>query len=122
MELPWHLYLMACLYILAGLNHFRNPRLYTKIIPPYFPNPKLLNTLSGIAEIGLGVALCIPSLSEYAAIGIILLLIAVFPANLFMYSDDRAALGLPKWMRLARLPLQLILILWAFAYTGLSVF
>jgi uncharacterized membrane protein len=39
-DLPWHLYLMALIYIVAGLNHFRNPRLYLKIIPPYLPNPK----------------------------------------------------------------------------------
>ena len=55
MQLPWHLYVMAVMYILAGINHFRRPRLYLKIIPPYFPKPKLLNALSGFAEIALGV-------------------------------------------------------------------
>jgi len=119
MELPWHLYVMAGLYVLAGLNHFRNPRLYQRIIPPYFPYPKTLNIASGIAEIALGLALCFPSISEYAAIGIILLLIAIFPANIFMYTNDKAGMGLPKWVRLLRLPLQLVLIFWAFAYTGL---
>jgi uncharacterized membrane protein len=66
MQLPWHLYVMAVMYILAGINHFRRPRLYLKIIPPYFPKPKLLNALSGFAEIALGVLLCIPATSPYA--------------------------------------------------------
>ncbi len=117
MSLPWHLYAMSLLYILAGINHFRIPKLYYKIIPPYFYNQKLLNITSGVAEIILGITLCIPQLSNYAAWGIIILLIAIFPANIFMYQNDKAALGLPKWVRLLRLPLQFLLIYWAFQYT-----
>lgn len=117
MGLPWHLYAMALLYILAGINHFRVPKLYYKIIPPYFSNQRLLNIVSGIAEIILGIALCIPQLSKYAAWGIIILLIAIFPANIYMYQNDKAALGLPKWARILRLPLQFLLIYWAFQYT-----
>lgn len=117
MNLPWHLYVMALLYCIAGLNHFRNPRLYLKIIPPYFSNPKILNTLSGLAEIVLGIGLCIPFVSQYAAWGIIALLIFIFPANLYMYQNDNASLGLSKWLRLVRLPLQMVLMLWAYMYT-----
>ena len=117
MELPWHLYVMALLYIAAGFNHFRKASLYIKIIPPYFPNPKLLNTLSGFSEIILGILLCIPLCSNFAAIGIIALLIAVFPANLFMYENMDASLGIPKWILLLRLPFQIVLIIWAYQYT-----
>ena len=117
MDLPWHLYLMALVYILAGINHFRSPRLYIKIIPPYFPNPKLLNTISGFAEIFLAITLCIPAFSIYAAWGIIALLIAVFPTHIYMYSNEKASMGLPRWALLMRMPLQLILIYWAFQYT-----
>ncbi|MEO8235158.1 MAG: DoxX family protein [Flavobacterium sp.] len=117
MSLPWHLYLMALLYILAGFNHFRNPRLYIKIIPSYFSNPKLLNSLSGLAEIFLGICLCLPSISKFASWGIIALLIAIFPANLYMYQNDNVSLGLSKLLRLLRLPLQLALIFWAYLYT-----
>ncbi|RZJ70900.1 DoxX family membrane protein [Flavobacterium sp.] len=117
MEFAWHLYLMAGLYILAGLNHFRKPRLYARMIPDYLPNPKLLNILSGIAEISLGIGLCIPAVSRYSAVGIIVLLIAIFPANVYMLTNESAALGLPKWVRLVRLPLQLLLIAWAWQYT-----
>lgn len=119
MQLPWHLYVMAVMYILAGINHFRKPRLYLKIIPPYFPKPKLLNALSGLAEIVLGILLCVPATSSYAALGIIALLIGVFPANLFMYQNETARLGFSKWLLLLRLPLQIVLIIWAYAYSSL---
>lgn len=117
MSLPWHLYLMALLYIIAGLNHFRTPRLYLKIIPPYFPYPKTINQLCGGSEIVLGSALCIPILTKYAAWGIIILLVAVFPANIYMYLNDNASLGIPSWLRLIRLPLQFALIWWTYLYT-----
>ncbi|HLA56474.1 MAG TPA: hypothetical protein VK623_10260 [Flavobacterium sp.] len=118
MALPWHLYLMALLYILAGGNHFRKPRLYLQIIPAFFRNPRLINGVSGLAEILLGTLLCIPAVSEYAALGIIVLLIAVFPANMFMYTNENARLGFPKWLLLLRLPLQIVLIIWAYQYTS----
>ena len=117
MNLPWHLYLMAFLYIIAGINHFKNPGMYIKIIPSYLPNPKLLNILSGAAEIILGLLLTLPLLTHFVAWGIIALLIAVFPANLFMYQNKKASFGLPKWILLLRMPLQLLLILWAYQYT-----
>ncbi|PXY44127.1 DoxX family protein [Flavobacterium hydrophilum] len=117
MYLPWHLYLMAFLYIVAGINHFRSPEMYIKIIPPYFSNPRLLNIFSGAAEIILGILLALPFLTHFAAWGIIALLIAVFPANLFMYQNKKAGFGLPKWILLLRMPLQLLLILWAYQYT-----
>lgn len=116
-ELPWHLYVMALLYFVAGLNHFRNPRLYLKIIPPYLPRPKLLNSLSGVAEIILAIALCIPSLTQIAAWGIMALLLLVFPANLYMFTNKKAGMGLPKLVLLLRLPLQIALMVWAYYYT-----
>ena len=116
LPLPWHLYLMALLYIMAGLNHFRKPRMYLKIIPPYFPKPELLNKITGFAEILLGILLCFPLFTKFAAAGIIVLLIAVFPANLYMYQNPKAGFGLPKYVLLLRLPLQAILMIWACFY------
>ena len=113
---PWHLYLMASLYFLAGLNHFRNPKMYLKIIPAFIPNPKLLNNISGASEVILANALCIPILSSYAAIGIIVLLLAIFPANIYMILNKKASFGLPKWLLMLRIPLQFILIYWAYIY------
>jgi uncharacterized membrane protein len=117
MNLPWHLYLMAFLYIIAGFNHFRKPGMYIRIIPPFFNNPKLINTLSGVAEILLGLLLLFPFSKRFAAWGIIALLIAIFPANLFMFQDKKAGFGLPKWILFVRLPLQIVLIYWAYQYT-----
>ena len=117
MTQPWHLYVMAALYISAGLNHFRVPRLYRRMIPPALPSPKALNSISGLAEVLLGIALCISTVSSWAAWGIIALLVAVFPANVFMYTNEHAVPGIPKWLLLLRLPLQLALVAWAHLYT-----
>ncbi|PIF33600.1 putative membrane protein [Flavobacterium sp. 9] len=117
MNLPWHLYLMAFLYIVAGLNHFRKPGMYIKIIPPAFKNPKLINTISGAAEIILGILLLFHPTTKLAAWGIIVLLIAVFPANLFMFQNKKASFGLPKWILFVRLFLQIIFVYWAYQYT-----
>lgn len=111
------LYLMATLYTLAGLNHFRAPGFYLKIMPPYLPAPEFLVFASGVAEAGLGLALFFPATRVMAAWGIIALLIAVFPANLYMAQKGSAVFGIPDWALLLRLPLQLLLILWAWAYT-----
>jgi len=117
MNLPWHLYVMAMLYILAGSNHFRNPKVYLKIIPDYIPNPNLANKISGWAEIILGIALCIPNISKMGAWGLIILLIAIFPTHIYMLQNEKAAMRLPKWILYIRLPLQLLLIYWAYSYT-----
>ena len=108
---------MALLYILAGSNHFINSDFYVRIVPPYFPNPKLLNIISGAMEILLGSLLCIPAISKLAAMGIIALLIAIFPANIFMYQVLNKKMGPIRWLLLLRLPFQIILIIWAYQYT-----
>jgi uncharacterized membrane protein len=107
---------MAILYILAGINHFKNPGMYIRIIPPIFPNPKLLNILSGVAEIILGILLIVPSTTHIAAWGVIALLIAVFPANVYMFCKKKESFSLLKFILLIRLPLQIVLILWAYLY------
>jgi uncharacterized membrane protein len=112
------LYLMSFLFVLAGANHFRVPEMYKKIIPPYLPRPDLLNSLSGAAEITLGILLIFPSTRMWAAWGVIALLIAVFPANFYMYqARETVFASLPGWLLFVRLPLQLLLVLWAYWYT-----
>jgi len=109
------LYAMAIFYTTAGFMHFVKARLYIRIIPPYIPAPKLVNRIVGMAEMVLGLGLVFESTRSLAAYGIILLLIAVFPANLYMYQKENK--GLPRWLLLLRLPLQLVLIGWAYVYT-----
>lgn len=108
------LYLMSGLYVFAGIMHFIKPRMYIRIIPPFFPKPKLLNLLAGAFEVIFGIGLLFQETRSYAAVGIILLLIAVFPANIYMY--QKGAKGIPKWILLLRLPLQFVLIAWAMIY------
>ncbi len=111
------MYLMGFLYIAAGINHFINPRFYLRIMPPYLPQHELLVALSGVAEFVLGVLLFFLITRNWAAWGIIVLLIAVFPANIYM------AYGTPfqemsALLRWGRLPIQLVLIWWAYQYTN----
>ena len=109
-------WLFAGLFIAGGIGHLVAPAFYMKIMPPYLPYPALLVLLSGVAEIALGLLLLIPRTSRLAAWGLIALLVAVFPANIFMAQNpDR--FHLPALMLWLRLPLQGLLILWAYAYT-----
>jgi uncharacterized membrane protein len=109
--------LMGLLYIAAGTNHFRNPALYVSIMPPYLPFHLELVYLSGILEILLGVLLLIPRYSHLAAWGIIALLIAIFPANINMALHPELTPQFPNVALWLRLPLQVILILWAYWFT-----
>ena len=110
------LYLQALIYIVAGLNHFISPKTYLAIMPPYVPAHQLMVTLSGIAEIILGIGLLFPATRSLSAWGLILLLIVVFPANVYMATSSRFR-KLPAWLRWARLPLQGLLIWWAYQFT-----
>ena len=111
------LLLMAALYVLAGLNHFRMPDFYLQMMPPYLPEPKLLIVISGVAEMVLGFLLLYKSTRRLAAWGIILLLIAVFPANIYMYQQGGARFNMSDTALFVRLPVQLLLIGWAYVYT-----
>ena len=110
------LYCMAILYFMAGIMHFLKPKLYKRIIPPFFKNKDLINRLSGGAEIILAVGLLTP-LQSFAAWGIILLLIAVFPANIYHLQQKGAGMKVPLWVLWLRLPLQILLIWWAYQFT-----
>ena len=115
------LWVMAVVYALAGFNHLMNPGFYVAIMPPGLPNPEWLNLLSGLAEIVLGVFLLEPRLRAFAAWGIIALLIAVFPANLYVALEnvgiDGPGTGDPVF-NYVRLPFQALFVLWAWWYTG----
>ncbi|MEQ9304137.1 MAG: DoxX family protein, partial [Marinoscillum sp.] len=105
------LWIMAILYIIAGINHFIMPRFYEKIIPPFLGNKKLINRISGIAEIFLGILLIIPEYTSFAAWGVIALLIAVYPANIYHFMKGWKKKKMVFVLAL-RLPLQFALIWW----------
>ncbi|WP_345253016.1 DoxX family protein [Flaviaesturariibacter amylovorans] len=109
--------LMALLYIAAGVNHFVHPAFYLAIMPPWLPAHGALVAASGVAEIVLGILLLVPRTRRFAAWGIIVLLVAVFPANVQM-AVNYVELQHPKlWLALLRLPVQGLLIWWAWLYT-----
>ena len=109
-------YLLAIFMIGAGTLHFVRPGFYLKIVPPYLPLHLELVYLSGFFEIALGLLLLVPRFSRLAAWGIIALLIAVFPANIFLYEHQELVPASPT-AHLLRLPLQGVFILWAFWHT-----
>jgi uncharacterized membrane protein len=111
---------LAALFLVAGVGHFASPLFFEQIVPPYLPYPRELVLISGVFEIALGVFLLVPRTSRLAAWGLIALLIAVFPANFYMYQHPELFPSLPKTGLLIRLPIQGLLILWAFAYTRRS--
>ena len=111
------LYLMSFLYALAGLNHFINPKFYLKIIPSWIPLHNAVNYGSGSAEIILSVLLIPLATRITAAWLIIVLLILIFPANIKMCMDFYSRGHAYFWVTFLRLPLQLVLIWWAWVYT-----
>jgi len=114
------LVILAGFYILAGINHFRSPNSYVRIIPTYLPAPYLLNILAGIFEIAFGLMLIFKQTRKMAAWGIILMLIAFLPVHIDMIIHAPMMLGdikvtpLIAWLRI---PLQGLLIWWTWWYT-----
>ena len=106
--------LLATLFIVAGILHFVRTDIFASIVPPYLPAPKMLVYISGVFEIIGGLGLLIPQTRRMACWGLILLLIAVFPANLYMATDPEKFVdaGIPLWAIYLRLPFQGVLILW----------
>jgi len=110
-------YLLAFGFVLAGINHFINADFYLKMMPPYLPSHLFLIYLSGVFEVALGILLLIPKFTRLAAWGLIALLIAVFPANIYMAMNAEIFSEFSRTALYVRLPLQIILIAWAFWFT-----
>lgn len=108
-------WLLAIFFIAAGLNHFRDPALYESMIPPAFPRPDLLNLISGAAEVAGGIGICLAKFRRMAAWGLIVLLVAVFPANLHLAINGWPEVNIARWVLWARLPFQVVFIWWVHA-------
>ena len=107
------LVLLALFFIGAGSNHFLHAGFYQRIVPPWLPAHALLVQISGCCEVLGGIGILIARLRTIAAIGLIALLIAVFPANIEMAQHPQRYADLAGAPLLyARLPLQLLLIAW----------
>lgn len=106
-------YLLAVFFIAAGMNHFVHPAFYLKIMPPYLPWHAALNYLSGGFEILFGALVLFPRFARLAGWGLIALLVAVFPANVYMAQNSHLFPEFNPTALWIRLPLQLVPILWA---------
>lgn len=113
---PWHLYLMAGMYILAGLMHFIRPKTYGAIMPKYIPAKRAMVFWSGVAEIALGIGLCFEQTRTIAIWGIIAMLAVFMTVHFDMLSNEKLKGKFPMWAIVLRIPLQFVLIYWAYFY------
>ena len=118
MTRPWSRRLLGALFILAGLNHFVQPRFYVRMMPDYLPAHKELVAASGYAEIVLGVLAFFPRLRSLTRWGLLALLVAVFPANLNMALHLGRYPRIPPALLWLRLPLQPALMAWVWRATA----
>ncbi|NJB70619.1 putative membrane protein [Saonia flava] len=116
MSNPWHFYLMVLIYISSGLLHFVKPKAYMRIMPRYLPHHKLLVYFSGAAELLLGIGLCYSKTKNFSIYGIITMLLIFLLVHVYMLQEKKASLGLPNWVLFLRIPLQFVLMYWAYQY------
>lgn len=114
--LPWHQYLLGVIFVAAGFYHFKKPKLYERIMPPYLPMPSTLVLISGAAEMILGLMFLNPSTQTIAGWGLVGLLVLFIPVHVYMLQNEKASLNLPKWVLILRLPLQFVLMYWVYLY------
>ena len=100
---------LALFWTVAGANHFVNPKFYDAIVPPPLDgNARLITNVSGAAELLGAVLALIPSQSRLARIYLLGLLLAVYPANIWMALEPSRFNALPHWALIARLPVQFL--------------
>jgi uncharacterized membrane protein len=107
---------LALLFVGAGILHFVRPATYLAIVPPWLPSPSDVVAVSGMAEIVLGLLILPLPTRRLGGWGLLLLLVAVFPANLYM-AEIHEQLHIPAWVAWGRLPLQLLLLWWVWRST-----
>ena len=104
--------LLAGLFCFAGIMHFRKPGFFLKAMPPYIPFHMTAVLVSGVFEILGGLGLILPQFRRVAGLGLIALLAAVFPANIYMATDSAKFAPIPPAVLWLRLPLQFVFMLW----------
>jgi uncharacterized membrane protein len=110
--------LLAAFFIQAGVNHFVMPRAYEKIVPPSLrDHAKAVVQVSGVAEMAGGVGVLLPWTRRLSGLGLIALLAAVFPANVYMAREPERFRRIPRWALYGRLVLQPLMMLWAWRAT-----
>ena len=115
------IYAIALLFSAAGTAHFVWPAAFVRIVPPFLPAPYTLVYVSGAAELLGAAGVLVPGLRPYAGWGLILLLLAVVPANVHMARHPADVERIPAWALHLRLPLQFVLIGWIYWAFGLQL-
>ena len=109
------LVIMILFYLFAGISHFKNPKFFLLFTPKWVYKPELVNIIIGFAEIILALGLILETTRSISAIGIIILLILVFPANVYhlqiSIEKKKNIIG-----TIIRLPIQALLIYWAYVF------
>ena len=113
---PLTIYVMSIMYIFIGIRHFTDPQYFLDIVPPQLPFKLFLVYFTGLIEVVGGVAILAPKTRKAGAYLLILLLVSVFPANIYLYVSEtpQNLLGISKIDALIRMPFQAPLILLAF--------
>jgi uncharacterized membrane protein len=106
----------SALFLTSGTLHFVRSEMFVKIVPPGLPNPGALVAVSGAAEIAGAIGLWLPATRRFSAFGLVALLCAVFPANVYMAVEHQRFAGFaPAWLLFARLPFQAVLVAWVWS-------
>jgi uncharacterized membrane protein len=109
---------LAAFFLAAGVNHFRSPRFYEAIVPPSLQHDaRRVVQVSGVAELAGGLGVLVPRTRRLSGLWLMILLAAVFPANLHMAREPERFERMPRWALFARLPLQPLMMVWAWKAT-----
>lgn len=112
-------YALAAMFLLTAWAHFGSLRAeLVRMVPPFFPNPELLVTLTGVAEILGAIGLLVPRFAPAAALGLTLLLLAVFPANVYAALNELTLGGRPVTELLPRALMQVVFLAATIAATA----
>ena len=106
--------LLAIFFVIAGAMHFFNPDFYLAMMPPYLPFHEFLVYFSGMVEIALGLLVFSKKYNHFAGLGMIALLIAVFPANIYMALNPQLFPDVSSTALWLRLPFQGLFIAWVY--------
>ena len=114
-------YSLGVFMAVASIPHFTSPRIYLPIMPPVLPAPMFWIVASGVCEALLAVMCFVPqpAVQGLAAWGVTLLLVAIFPANVWAAVSKEAQRGMrmPPWFAWVRLPIQVVFLYWSYALT-----
>ena len=103
-------YLLAAVVGGSGVLHLVSPGGFERLIPPFLGCPRAWVYVSGVVELACAAAVLAPRTRARGGLATAALLVAVFPGNLYMAVEPG---DVPRWLAIARLPLQVPLVLWA---------